>query len=219
MSPAADRLSRIKSIAEELRTLELDATETLTFLAHVGLSDAQILAALTDLAGDVDLADTQILTGLAGLSTKIDDGVAEILAAILGPPSPPAVSATLTVVNNQGEPEPMPSTITVDTVGEAADLQFVDDKGDTDAAPPTGADGNPAVIAFVSSDPTVFTVDPESGAITVVGEGTADLSVTIDDDTGAPILEADGTTPFAPAPVSLTVTAGAAVGARLSVNP
>lgn len=239
------RAVRITSIADQLRDLkkqlgdlQLEESEEATLLEALGLADtkadAQVLVAVQALSARVDAGLTDGSAALTTLSEKIDVlsavaeadfrdivaridvGVQQILDALFGPPASPAVSARLIVVDNQGEQ--VPGTITVDTVGEAASLQFIDDKGDTDAAPPTAADGSAAVITFTSSDPAVLTVD-DSGAITVVGEGTALLSCNIEDATGAPILEPDGVTPFTPDPVSLTVMAGAAVGARLAVNP
>lgn len=108
----------------------------------------------------------------------------------------------------------MPGTITVDTTNETATLTFVDDKGNETPAPAG------ATVTFASSDPNVATVasdpaNPTVGAITPVGVGSADISVTVD---GA--MEADGVTPIpSPDAVTLTVDPGAAAGERLSVGP
>ena len=112
----------------------------------------------------------------------------------------------------------MPGSITVDTTNETATVHFVDDKGDTDAAAPEGI-----VVTFASDTPTVATIaadpaNPLQGNITPVAEGTANISVTFTNADGTPFLEPDGTTPFTAQPVALTVTAGAAVGADLSLS-
>jgi hypothetical protein len=107
----------------------------------------------------------------------------------------------------------MPGTITVDTTNEQAAVNYVDDKGDTDAPAPEGA-----VVTYVSDNPAVATVDPTSGKVAPVAEGTANISATIADAAGQPILEPDGVTPFSVQPVAVTVGPGAAVGAGLSLS-
>ncbi len=113
----------------------------------------------------------------------------------------------------------MPGTITVDTTNETATLAFVDDKGDTNAAAPAGV-----VVSFASDNTAVATIavdasNPLVGDITPVAEGTANISATLANADGSPVLEADGVTPFpVPAPVTVTVTAGAAVGDSLVLS-
>lgn len=108
----------------------------------------------------------------------------------------------------------MPGAINVDTTNETVSIGFVDDKGDTDAAAPDGA-----VVAYTSDNEAVATVDPTSGAITPVAEGTANIGATLTAADGSPLLEADGVTPFpAPATVAVTVSAGAAVGDALTLS-
>lgn len=106
----------------------------------------------------------------------------------------------------------MPGAITVDTVGETAAVQWLDDKGDTDAAAPAGA-----FITYTSDNPAAATID-SNGAITPVAEGTTNIGATIADVNGNPILEPDGVTAFSVATVLVTVSAGAAVGAGLSLS-
>ena len=113
-----------------------------------------------------------------------------------------------------------PVTITVDTTNEVATLEFVDDKGDTNAAAPDGA-----IVNFTSDNTAALTIEtvaanPLQGDISVVGEGVANVGATITDASGNPLLEADGVTPWPSIEtVAVTVDPGAAVGAQLSVEP
>lgn len=127
---------------------------------------------------------------------------------LVPPPQPPAVSARITFRG-----ETMPGQITVDTTDETVSIEWLDDKGDTDAAEPDGA-----VVTFTSDNEAVATVD-DAGKITAVGEGVANIGASLTGSDGNPLLEADGTTPFAqPSPVAVTVSAGEAVGDALSLS-
>lgn len=224
MLPPEGEGIRVESIAEELRHIESmlqaqvgAAAKAFGVLQSVSARVDTIAARVDDCAthGDLDDLARQLAAASAALSDQVESWGERLLEAILGAP---AVSARLIITNPQGDPEPMPSQITVDTVDETIILQWVDDKGNTDAAAPTAADGSAAVISFPSSDEAVATADA-SGAITVVGEGEVAFSLGLASSDGGPIFQRDGVTPFPlPDPVSLTVTAGAAVGARLSVN-
>ncbi len=136
-----------------------------------------------------------------------------ITVRFLPPKREGAITAILTIGGNL-----MPGTITVDTANETANVNFVDDKGDTNAAAPDGI-----IIAFTSDNPAVATItadpsNPLQGNITPVAEGTANIGVTFTGADGTPFLEPDGVTPFTAAPAVLTVTAGAAVGADLTLS-
>ena len=85
----------------------------------------------------------------------------------------------------------------------------------------------PAWLAYRASsvyevyyNEAVATVDPVTGKVTPVAEGTFNVTVapfTYPD--GTPVLEADGVTPFpVPAPAAVTVSAGAAVAASLVLS-
>jgi hypothetical protein len=131
------------------------------------------------------------------------------LTVLLGEARPPATKAVLTV----GEAPPMSTaTLTVDTVNAQANLAYVDDKGDTNAPKP-----DVAVATFSSDNEAALTIDPTSGAITVVGEGVANVAVRLADASGNPLVEVDGTPWQAVLPVAVTVNPGAAVGAQLTV--
>lgn len=134
------------------------------------------------------------------------------------PSAPVATHAVLIIKSTTGGTN-MPGTITVDTTNETATVAFVDDKGDTDAAAPAGV-----VVSFASDNEAVATIavgatNPLVGDITPVAEGTANISATLANADGTPVLEADGVTPFpTPAPVAVTVGAGAAVGDSLVLS-
>ena len=133
------------------------------------------------------------------------------------PARPTATRALLIVTDTHGGHN-MPGQITVDTTTEVASIVFTDDKGDTNAAAPSNASGA-AVATFSSDTLSVATVDPTTGAVTPVGEGTATISVSLAYPDGSPVLEADGVTPFpVPAPVTVTVGPGAAVGDSLVLS-
>ena len=110
----------------------------------------------------------------------------------------PASNATIGVA--------MPGSITIDTTNETATVGFADDHGDPTSAPAG------AVATFSSDNTAVATVvadaaNPLQADITPVGLGTANIAVTfsgtaIDTNTGQPIAD--------PAPVTVTVSAGAA---------
>jgi hypothetical protein len=108
----------------------------------------------------------------------------------------------------------MAGQITVDTTNETAWIDFVDDHGNTTAAPAG------AVISFTSSDETVLTVaadatNPLQVDITPVGLGTASITAS----SNGTALEADGVTPIPDAaPVSVTVSAGAAAGESFTLS-
>ncbi len=106
--------------------------------------------------------------------------------------------------------------ITVDTTNEVATVTFQDDKGNDTAAP----DGT--VATFASSDTSVLTVDNTVdnlvAALAPLAVGTADVSVTLADSAGNPLMEADGSPWPAVDSVSVEVDPGAAVGAKLSVS-
>lgn len=133
-------------------------------------------------------------------------------------------AATTAVLKFNQQGDQMPGAINVDTTNETVTLSFVDDHGDTDAAAPVSPSGNPIVVTFVSDNTAVVTVAPDAtnplvGDITTVAEGVANVSATIANDDGTPVLEADGVTPFpAPDAVALTVSAGAAVGEKLVLS-
>jgi hypothetical protein len=132
------------------------------------------------------------------------------------PPPPVATSARIIVTPTGGK---MPGQITVDTTNETATLEWLDDKGDTNAAAPSNASGA-AVVTFTSDNAAVATVGTGNpAAVTPVAEGTANIGATIAYPDGTAVLEADGVTPFpTPATVAVTVGPGAAVGDALVLS-
>lgn len=199
-----------------------------------------IAGALLDDRGDDDaesfaqfLRDVrQILADLAWLKAQVQANTV-LLQQLANPsatPGPP-VRAILSI-RNQGVD--MSATLTVDSVGEALVVGFVDDKGDV-TAPPAG------VVAAVSFDNPILSAGAFAtvpGASTPFGD-TLSAPLAITDPTGgisapdvatatvvlsgaggAALFEADGTTPFPqPAPLPIPVDPGAAVGAQIGVAP
>jgi hypothetical protein len=149
----------------------------------------------------------------ATFSTFLVDWIAENTT-----PSNPATSAVLTVKGS-----PMPGQITVDTTNETVTIGFVDDHGDA-ASAPVAASGSALVVTFASDNPATATVatdaqNPLQGDVSVLAEGTANLSATLAYADGSPVLEPDGSTPFAvPAAVAVTVGPGPAVGDALVLS-
>lgn len=105
----------------------------------------------------------------------------------------------------------MPGQITVDTTNEVATVGFFDDKGDVATAP------EGATASFASDNDAVVTVTPStdnplSAAVTPVAEGTANISVTIENATDP------AGNPFTVDPVAVTVGPGAAAEAGLTLS-
>lgn len=112
------------------------------------------------------------------------------------------------LVRERFTPRAVSSVITVRGDPMQATQNFTDANGLV-AAAPAGL-----VEAWASDNDAVATVDAASGAVTEVGEGTANISVA---NSGA--FLPDGVTPFPdPAPFALTVTVGAAVASTISVS-
>jgi hypothetical protein len=130
-------------------------------------------------------------------------------------------SATHAVLTVKEEPMPASVTITVDDQGATASLSFVDRLGEATSAPVSVSDGStPVVVAFTGDNDAVATVDATSGVLTPVAAGTVNVGATVNDaNDGTPALEPDGQTPFAPAPVNVTVNPGAAASDVFTVTP
>lgn len=125
----------------------------------------------------------------------------------------PAVMAMMTIGGSiVGTSAPGTVQVTVDETNKKADLMWVDDRGNTDAAAPANAQ-----VAFDSDDPAVATVDATSGQITPVAEGTFNLNASVIDTSTGAQLELNGT-PVSVSPAQIQVVAGAAVGAELGIQ-
>ena len=204
--PAGEEWSNYEEIQLLRQIVEHQNTQTID-LDSIAVLLSQSLAAF----------DTMI-TKLSAISTTLNTFLTDWIAAN-ETPSNPATSAVLTVKGS-----PMPGQITVDTTNETVTIGFVDDHGDTDAAPPVAASGAALVVTFASDTPGVATVvtdpsNPLQGDVSVLSEGTANLSATLAYADGSPVLEPDGVTSFPdPAPVTVTVSAGLAVGDALVLS-
>lgn len=144
----------------------------------------------------------------------------------IAPPPPPttnqAVTGTVSIVTpsttSQGDST---MALTVDAAG-VAKFQFDDDKGDI-VAPPQG-DGSGIVVAFASDNPEVVSgfgatsvgVDADgnveyTASPTVVADGTYNLSASVANTSGTPLVDDDGETAFVQAPsVPVTLAGGQA---------
>jgi hypothetical protein len=177
----------------------------------------RVVAALESLAA----TSKETHSAIEDVTESLDD-IGELLTRILPPKRPRATWAFLVVTPAKKGP-PMPGQITVDTTNETATIEFVDDKGDTNAAAPSNASGN-VVATFTSDNESVATVaadasNPYQADITPVAEGTANIGATLAYPDGSAVFEADGVTPFPdPASVEVTVGPGAAVGDALVLS-
>ena len=143
-----------------------------------------------------------------------------ILARPLASPRQ-AVSGRVTVEaaspDQQGEP-PMPQ-LTVDSAGNAK-FQFDDDHDDI-VGPPQG-DGSGIVVTFSSDNPSVASLANPVGVagtdanglpqflapLTFGVDGTFNLSAEVTNESGAPLVDDDGTTAFVQAPAVAVPVAG-----------
>ncbi len=136
-----------------------------------------------------------------------------ILLGTIPPPPTTAVSATLRIINQQGEP--MPDTqLSVDLVGESVEVTFKDDKGDVALAP----DG--ASVTFASSDPAIsFSPDASGNAFKNGLELNSVATGVILTATLSGANDANGNAIPDPAPSDpIDVVAGAAASASLSLE-
>lgn len=197
----------IHRLYEEIRGLE-EENQILTTEVQVLQGEVQTL---TTENRDLQKQLTDTLMVLSDLET--------VLKALIGELQPPN-QASQAVLRLQGEE--MPGSITVDTTNATATVGFLDDKGDV-ATPPVSADGGSIVVTFTSDNESVITVATDStnllqGDLTPVAEGSANIGATIADDQGNPVLEPDGVTPFSVTAVNVSVGAGAAATADITVN-
>src|ERR1039458_8407994 len=167
--------------------------------------------AIRDAAKKTDRAIDRLALTAAIEGEEVVDAIDRLTAAVkaLSPPPTPtnqAVSCRLVVT----EGDQVAATITVDTTDGTVTLTFQDDHGDPTPAPATAA------VVFSSDTETICTVAPDSvnpfqGNLTPVAAGSFTLSATTSGSyvNSNPIL--------APAPVALTIQAGAAVGDLLVV--
>ena len=135
-----------------------------------------------------------------------------------------SASIHLVLSTNKDTGENMAS-FTINTTDGTADLQAEDAAGDPIALP-TGS-----VVVFASDDTAVLTAGTSvegatpglyTAPLTLVAAGSANVSVTVVDASGNPLLETEGANigqpiPL-PAPVNVTVTAGAVAQFVLGVT-
>jgi hypothetical protein len=147
---------------------------------------------------------------LTHLRAEIQQGVRQILDALpsSAPPGPAVgLRAEITGGSTMSAVE-----MSVDATGKVLNVTLTDDKGDATTLTPNGPDGAPATISRSSSDSSIATVDPGSGALTYLKSGVVTLSASLVDSTGTPL---DG---FDPATVELTLDPGTATTLMASVD-
>jgi hypothetical protein len=126
----------------------------------------------------------------------------------------PRSSGAVTAILSIGGSIMADVTLSIDDVTGDASVKFVDDKGDIDAPAPAGY-----VPAFASDTPATLTVDPATGVITPLAEGTSTVSAPVNDVNGNPIALPDGSGNYATQAVLVTIGPGLAVAAVETVTP
>jgi hypothetical protein len=161
-----------------------------------------------------------ILSELQGVSTTLQTFLADFIASIT-PPSNPAVRGVLT----QGD-----STMALNVDSTTGDivLSFEDDKNDP-TQPPAG-DGSGLVVTPSSDNTAVLNLGAPVPAQDANGngvynipvvqpltEGSANVSAQVANQSGAPLMDADGVTPFVqPTAINVPVSAGQAAQGSLA---
>ena len=140
----------------------------------------------------------------------------KILAGEQVPSGPGPATHLVVTIDNQGEAMPVAADIIVDSDKNAVVSGTWSDAMNQPATAPANA----GPLVYGSDTPAVATVDPASGAVTPVAVGTFSGTIAAPlDNTGAPLLEADGTAFAAPAPSApATVIADAATGLAVQVT-
>jgi hypothetical protein len=136
--------------------------------------------------------------------------------------------ATTGIVSVQSQGENVMG-FTVDSAGNLL-FGFSDDKNDLDVAPPTG-DGTGLVVTLTSDNPATAAVGATTEGVDAAGnpqysapltfgvDGSFNAGATVANQSGAPLVDNDGTTPFVqPATVNVPVAAGQAVTGEITTN-
>jgi cytoskeletal protein RodZ len=191
-------------------------------LGYVEAEQLVLLRRIVAALENQSAVNTQLLSMISGISDTLDTFLADWLAA-----NTEAGAASAVLGLNVGGESTM--SLTVDQSGNAT-LAFEDDKGDVTGPPP--GDGSGLVVVIGSDNGAVATVGPTDSAtdsagngnyvatVTPVAEGTFNLTASVANSSGAPLTDADGTTAFTqPANLEVTILAGQAAGAALSIAP
>lgn len=147
-----------------------------------------------------------------------NEGLEEVYDLVITQLPGAADHAVLRLISPEGEPVSN-LKITVDDSGARASLTF-EDRLDEATGPPISSDGQtPAVVQYTSDNTSAATIDPDSGVLAPTGAGSTNVGATVNDAiTGAPMIEADGVTTFAPQPQSVEVDPGAAASDVFTVT-
>jgi hypothetical protein len=137
---------------------------------------------------------TDILSRLDQIEDQLDDIISLLLKKVNGKP----VSSTISIITIKGALTMLTVHVN-DKPGTAKYQEFDGPNGTGNKVPPTG------VVAYVSSDPTVATVDPSTGQLAYLAAGSTTISAS------------DGGN--LPASDVLTVTAAAAVSSTMTLSP
>ena len=157
------------------------------------------------------------------LLTKINETLTAIFTLLSTQNQTTATRAVLTVRGGHN------MALTVDTTTGNAVLGFEDDHNDV-TGPPAG-DGSGLVVTFTSDNPAVATVGSAVAGVDAEGNGNFsapispltmgefNLSAEVANVSGAPLVDADGVTPFIqPTAVAVPVSAGQAIAGTLAVT-
>lgn len=145
------------------------------------------------------------------LVTDFDEKLIFVRPTPIPPSTNQAVTGRVSVVASpDSEGDPSMAQLTVDAAG-VAKFQFDDDKGDIVGAPQ--GDGSGIVVAFASDNPAVVSGYSEAtegtdenglaqwtATPTVVADGDFNVSASVSNTSGAPLVDDDGSTAFVQAP-------------------
>lgn len=200
---------------EELRSYNQQIVDA---LRAIGEDLTGIAGQLSQIIENQQSAGNQ-LEEIAQSTSTTSDTLAKFFAAWQAANTPTPGGATTGVLSIQGGNN---MGLTVDTANAAVVLAFEDDHGDVTGPPP--GDGSGLAVTFSSAETGVISVGAAvagtdaagngnySAPLTFGVDGSADLSAVVANVSGAPLTDADGTTPFKqPATITVPVAAGQAV--------
>jgi len=151
-------------------------------------------------------------------------GLVSVLIEQPAPPPAPQTTTAVITVQTKGAPA---MGLTVDDKTGNIVLGFTDDKGDPTGPPP--GDGSGLVVTITGDNDAVCALGTVVSGTDVAGnatyeapavpatEGSFNASAAVANTSGAPLTDADGTTPFVqPGTIAVPVSAGQAAAGSLA---